>query len=239
MAARHRRARALQLTRRERIDRRSGRAVVATAGLGAAGRHRSADPGDRDGAAPAARRDRRPVPPPGVVGRAASRGCAGCRARWAPTRMPCRASTRNASTCPTTCSTCSCAPTGAVTCAAAGWGRCCTTSSPTGSGCDPTVRLWRVSHTGGHRFAPTALTFPDGYGWAHLDLDLALQLVRRDGQVGALLAHCRGVSSLSGPAAQVADREALATNGWNWSQVQRTVDPRRGGWRRGGRGAGA
>ena len=88
---------------------------------------------------------------------------------------------------------------------------------------DPRVRLWRVSHTGGHRFAPTALTFPDGYGWAHLDADLALQLVRRDGPVGAVLAHCRGVSSLSGPAAQVADREALAANGWDWCRAQRTA----------------
>lgn len=88
---------------------------------------------------------------------------------------------------------------------------------------DPTVRLWRVSHTGGHRFAPTALTFPDGYGWAHLDLELALQLVRRDGPVGQLLDHCRGVSSLSGPAAQVADREALAANGWDWCRAHRTA----------------
>src|SRR5690606_19672644 len=31
------------------------------------------------------------------------------------------------------------------------------------------VRVWRTSHTGGHRFAPTALLLPEGTAWAYLD----------------------------------------------------------------------
>lgn len=84
----------------------------------------------------------------------------------------------------------------------------------------PPVRLWRTSHTGGHKFAPTAISFPDGYAWAHLDLPAALALVRRDGPVTAVLAHCRGLSSLP-PAAQVADRELLGRVGWRWANATR------------------
>jgi hypothetical protein len=92
---------------------------------------------------------------------------------------------------------------------------------------DEPVRVWRVSHTGGHRFAPTALTFPDGYGWAHLDLDAALAIARRTGPVAAVADRCRGVSSLE-PAAQVADRALLARVGWDWCEATRratTVSP--------------
>jgi hypothetical protein len=33
------------------------------------------------------------------------------------------------------------------------------------------VRVWRTSHTGGHRFAPTALLLAEGTMWAYLDID--------------------------------------------------------------------
>lgn len=85
------------------------------------------------------------------------------------------------------------------------------------------VRVRRTSHTGGHRFAPTALTFPDGYAWAHLDHASAAQLVAHDGEPSALADHCRGVSSLLGGPAQAADRAALGAVGWQWTQARRTV----------------
>lgn len=88
---------------------------------------------------------------------------------------------------------------------------------------DAGVRLWRVSHTGGHRFAPTALTFPDGYAWAHLDAGAALAVARRDTAVDAVVGHCRGASSVGGPAAQVADRELFARAGWSWCDAARQV----------------
>ena len=34
------------------------------------------------------------------------------------------------------------------------------------------VRIWHCSHTGGHRFAPTAITLPDGRAWAYVDADV-------------------------------------------------------------------
>lgn len=88
---------------------------------------------------------------------------------------------------------------------------------------DDSVRLWRVSHTGGHRFAPTALTFPDGYAWAHLDTATALAVARRTGSVDAVRANCRGASSVGGAAGQVADRELLARAGWSWLGATRRL----------------
>jgi hypothetical protein len=35
----------------------------------------------------------------------------------------------------------------------------------------PLARARRTSHTGGHRFAPTAMVLPDGTGWAFADMD--------------------------------------------------------------------
>ena len=86
---------------------------------------------------------------------------------------------------------------------------------------DRLPRVARCSHTGGHRFAPTALTFPDGYGWAHLTADLADRLVSRDGPPSVFAAHCRGSSLFDGAPAQAADRAALVEVGWVWADSVR------------------
>lgn len=88
---------------------------------------------------------------------------------------------------------------------------------------DPTVRVWRVSHTGGHRFAPTALTFPDGYAWAFLDAGLAAGLTKREIEPSELVSRCRGAASLGSPAAQAADAAVLAEVGWAWASARRDV----------------
>ena len=85
------------------------------------------------------------------------------------------------------------------------------------------VRVWRTSHTGGHRFAPTALTFPDGYAWAHLDVAAATSLLARGVTPSALLSNCRGSSALPGGPAQAADRAALGEVGWIWTEARRSA----------------
>ena len=93
----------------------------------------------------------------------------------------------------------------------------------------------RCSHTGGHRFAPTALTFPDGLAWAHLDPGLAAGLLRRDvPPAPALVGSCRGAAQLPPGPAQAADRAGLAAFGWEWVDSVRSVEvrgevPRRAG----------
>ena len=79
----------------------------------------------------------------------------------------------------------------------------------------PEVRVWRCSHTGGHRFAPTAITLPDGRAWAYADVDLIEQILSRTGAVGDLVPHDRGGLAFD-PWAQVVDRALLAEHGWTW-----------------------
>lgn len=77
------------------------------------------------------------------------------------------------------------------------------------------VRVWRTSHTGGHRFAPTAVTFPDGNYWAFLDGDLLAGIVDRSLDPAVAAAHLRGCAAFS-PAVQVADRAGFEAHGWPW-----------------------
>jgi len=86
-----------------------------------------------------------------------------------------------------------------------------------------TVRRERISHTGGHRFAPTAITFPDGYAWAHLDEATCELIVSRAEPPERCAEHCRGSSFLAGAPAQAADRAALVAVGWDWADAARGV----------------
>jgi hypothetical protein len=81
----------------------------------------------------------------------------------------------------------------------------------------------RTSHTGGHRFAPTAVVLPEGTMWAYLDDELTARIVLRQGPVEAVLDHYRGSTGVGSPALQAVERAAFAEVGWDWL-----------GWRRWG-----
>jgi hypothetical protein len=87
------------------------------------------------------------------------------------------------------------------------------------------VRVWRTSHTGGHRFAPTAITFPDGNYWAHLDADRLRGVVDRTLPAETAAGHLRGCASFT-PNVQVADRAVLARLGWGWLDCARFGEQR-------------
>jgi hypothetical protein len=78
------------------------------------------------------------------------------------------------------------------------------------------VRSWRVSHTGGHRFAPTAILLPEGHLWAWLDPELVDAVLHRRGDLDDVLEHYRGSSAIGSPPVQVAEREAFRREGWSW-----------------------
>lgn len=77
------------------------------------------------------------------------------------------------------------------------------------------LRVWRTSHTGGHRFAPTLMDFPDGRSWAHVDEAALDALVRRTGAPDEMARHFRGWAGL-GRLEQVVDREVFLREGWPW-----------------------
>jgi hypothetical protein len=83
------------------------------------------------------------------------------------------------------------------------------------------LRVWRVSHIGGHRFAPTVLDFPEARCWAHLDAETADLLVRRDGPVERLRSHYRGWDGL-GPFEQIVERDIFIREGWIWTDYLKT-----------------
>jgi hypothetical protein len=85
----------------------------------------------------------------------------------------------------------------------------------------PGVRMRRTSHTGGHRFAPTAVLLPEGTAWAWLDEELLSRIVNRSGDVGDVLPHYRGSTALTPPAVQVAEGQVFARVGWQWLDTSR------------------
>lgn len=70
------------------------------------------------------------------------------------------------------------------------------------------VRVWRTSHLGGHRFAPTAIVFPDGACWAHLHENVLQALVNRSLPTSAATSHLRGCTAFW-PPVQAADGAVL------------------------------
>ena len=90
----------------------------------------------------------------------------------------------------------------------------------------PGMRVRRTSHLGGHRFAPTALTLPDGRVWAHLDAELLSGIVARTLAPPTARQHYRGNVGLD-PWAQVVEGQVLADSGWDaidFDQLSATTD---------------
>ena len=85
----------------------------------------------------------------------------------------------------------------------------------------PSVRITRTSHTGGHRFAPTAILLPEGTSWAYLDVPTTQQIVARTGRPAEVVAHYRGCALLGSPEVQAIERAVLAAgeelDGPGWS----------------------
>jgi hypothetical protein len=80
------------------------------------------------------------------------------------------------------------------------------------------LRVWRTSHIGGHRFAPTLIDFPEGRYWGHLEPEAIEKLVLRKGPVSGLRQFYRGWAGLSGKFEQIAEREIFAREGWGWTR---------------------
>lgn len=81
------------------------------------------------------------------------------------------------------------------------------------------TRVWRSTHFGGHRFAPTVLDLPHGRYWGHLKAGMLSSLVRRTGPVRTLRRHYRGWAALAHPLWQVAEAKVFATAGWAWNDT--------------------
>jgi hypothetical protein len=93
----------------------------------------------------------------------------------------------------------------------------------------PGLRVWRASHFGGHRFAPTLVDLPTGECWAHVDADALRAVVRREGPLELLGPRMRGWGGF-GFFPQLVGREAFLREGWDWTALPkagraRVLDP--------------
>lgn len=79
------------------------------------------------------------------------------------------------------------------------------------------LRVWRVSHLGGHRFAPNLLDMPEGRNWVRVGVDDVEPLVFRNRPASDLKQFYRGWVALDSPYEQAAEREVFMREGWGWT----------------------
>ncbi len=86
------------------------------------------------------------------------------------------------------------------------------------------VEVFRVSHTGGHRFSPTAVTMPDGRMWGFVsNADLEM-LVDQQGPADRVAHRCRGWIGAPLGAGQAAERAVFGLVSWDLDSMERTVE---------------
>jgi hypothetical protein len=82
--------------------------------------------------------------------------------------------------------------------------------------------LWRTSHMGGHRFAPTFMVLPQGTVWGFADVDLVTRVVDQAGDFADAAGQYRGCPGLDGPQVQALEAEVLGRVGWRLLRTHRT-----------------
>ena len=77
------------------------------------------------------------------------------------------------------------------------------------------MRVWQVSHLGGHRLAPNLVDLPSGRNWVRLRPEQVGSLVHRDRPPSVLEESYRGLVGLDSPYEMVAEGEVLMREGWD------------------------
>ena len=81
---------------------------------------------------------------------------------------------------------------------------------------DSDTRIWRSSHLGGHRFAPTCVDLANGRAWGFVDEQAADTILTHAQPAATVRPHLRGSVLHSDPGLQLLDGEILARIGWEW-----------------------
>ncbi len=77
------------------------------------------------------------------------------------------------------------------------------------------MRVWQVSHLGGHRLAPNLIDMPGGRNWVRIAPEQVDALVSRSGPASVLAENYRGLTGLDSPFEMVAEGEVLMREGWS------------------------
>ena len=87
----------------------------------------------------------------------------------------------------------------------------------------PNTRVWRSSHIGGHRFAPTMIDFPTGRSWGFVDKRAAGAILLQSSQPAELRENYRGWVGHKDAALQLLEGEILAHVGWTWNEYSQSA----------------
>lgn len=87
---------------------------------------------------------------------------------------------------------------------------------------DDNLRVWRVSHFGGHAFAPTIMDMPHGHYWAYVEDEQAKQIIERECEVTNLRGHYRGWVGVEYGFVQVAEYHLWQEIGWEWLDYKKS-----------------
>lgn len=82
----------------------------------------------------------------------------------------------------------------------------------------PNTRVWRCSHLGGHRFAPTMIDLPSGRVYGLVDDAAARGILLGDSAPEALIPHYRGWVGHKAPELQMLEAHILEHIGWSWTE---------------------
>jgi hypothetical protein len=89
----------------------------------------------------------------------------------------------------------------------------------------PGLAVRRVSHTGGHRFAPTGMSLPDGRMWGLLGVDEMISILDRSVRPSRVAHLCRGWTGADEGPPQMAERAILGlVDDWSFDTLVRHVD---------------
>ncbi|BAY33087.1 sucraseferredoxin family protein [Nostoc carneum NIES-2107] len=77
------------------------------------------------------------------------------------------------------------------------------------------VRIWKSSHFGGHRFAPTMIDLPEGRYYGSLDQDAFKSILNRTGDIQLFNQVYRGWGILP-VSLQILEKELILRHGWDW-----------------------
>lgn len=87
----------------------------------------------------------------------------------------------------------------------------------------PNTRVWRGSHLGGHRFAPTMIDFSCGRSFGLVDEAAAKAILLQDTDIDELLPHYRGSVIHKDAELQMLEAEIFRRTGWSWNEWQQSA----------------
>ena len=81
---------------------------------------------------------------------------------------------------------------------------------------DTSTRVWRISHIGGHRYAPNVIEMPSGRVWSRFEVDDIEGIFEKQYTVGEVESFYRGLIGLNTGYEQIMETKLLMQNGWDW-----------------------